>query len=136
VDARDVFALMRTAGADRAARHAHRPGFALPGRGWVRRRVLALAQREMRAFRRHALGPGELEQTLQDVLGGSRLGAADTERAAPAADLDAEAALEQLQVLIERPAQIGEACVVLGLEVELAVRRGRRGRAALPRGIL
>ena len=55
---------------------------------------------------------GEREQLAQRLLGvvGTRAEHLETVAAPP--DLDIEAGLEQPQVLIERPAKVGKACIV------------------------
>ncbi len=76
-------------------------------------------QREMHALGRDRFAARNVEELADDVFRGRRGPRADdAEIAAATADLHVQAVFEQAQVFIQRAAQVREARVVRGLEIE------------------
>ncbi len=100
------------------------PFFRAQGHGRFRRGVVVeffdsrLLQEQVDRIRRQLAPLGFPVETAQQVFrGGGVLGFADQfELVSAVADLDGQALFDQAQVLVELPAQIGEAASLKGLE--------------------
>ena len=118
-DRLQVLLLVGAAAADQAAQR-------LDGVRVVRRprAHAALLDREVDVLRRHRLAARALVELAQHGCARRGVRAAQREATGAAADLDAEPILDLAQVLVERPADRGEPCIVFRAEVDAGLGGG------------
>jgi hypothetical protein len=111
--------LVHAARADRAARHAHGVAVARLFRHERAGRVAHVAQRKVHALERDLLAARQLVEIAHEVLGGMRARADDPETRAAALHGHGEPLFDQVEVLVQRAAEVRQARVVGG-EIEFA----------------